>query len=292
MIGFAFLGALSVAAFVFEIISAFQYGIFRHSRLDGAYQDVNKIQQRRSTWDAILIAIFPKRFDAEHAKNMLDVVGLIRRAGYPYDTPGEFYAAAIRDFTKYLLIGGLMAGALVINDMLVAAPLFAAFYIYLGLRRPYTRLEKMAKARAETMRNNMLIALSVLESLLSAGVGVQDALRRTASVGGTFSNLLGLLVAQIEIKDIEEAVEVVQAHLPDPSDVDATLFLTDILDFFQRSRPILASVTALRESVHRTVLEITETRAALVRRRSGLFGVTAVVGLVLSIVMPFLGSVF
>jgi hypothetical protein len=39
-------------------------------------------------------------------------------------------------------------------------------------------------------------------------------------------------------------------------------------------------------------LEITETRAALVRQRSGLFGVTAVVGLVLSMVMPFLGSTF
>ena len=175
MTGFAFLGALSVAAFVFEIISAFQYGIFRHSRLDGAFQDANKIPQRRSTWDAVLIAIFPKRFDPEHAKNMLDVVGLIRRAGYPYDTPGEFYAIAIREFSKYLLVGGLMAGALATNGMLIAAPLFAAFYIYLGLRRPYTRLEKMAKARAETMRNNMLIALSVLESLLSSGVGVQDA---------------------------------------------------------------------------------------------------------------------
>ena len=142
MTGFAFLGALSVAAFVFEIISAFQYGIFRHSRLDGAYQDVNKIPQRRSTWDAVLIAIFPKRFDPEHAKNMLDVVGLIRRAGYPYDTPGEFYAGAIREFSKYLLVGGLMAGALAMNGMVVAAPLVAAFYIYLGLRRPYTRLEK------------------------------------------------------------------------------------------------------------------------------------------------------
>ena len=132
MTGFAFLGALSVATFVFEILSAFQYGIFRHSRLDGAFQDANKIPQRRSTWDAALIAIFPKRFDPEQAKNKLDVVGLIRRAGYPYDTPGEFYAVAIREFSKYLLVGGLMAGALATNGMLVAAPLFAAFYIYLG----------------------------------------------------------------------------------------------------------------------------------------------------------------
>jgi hypothetical protein len=288
----AFLGALSVATFTFELISALQYGFFRHSRLDGAYQNHAQQPIRRSTWEAILIALFPKRFDPDHARDLLDVVALIRRAGYPYSTPGEFYAAAIREFSKYLVIGGLMAGSLAMNGMLVAAPLFAAFYIYLGLRRPYTRLKKMAKARAETMRNNMLIALSVLESLLSSGVGVQDALRRTAAVGGTFSNLLGLLVAQMEIKDIESAIEVVQAHLPDPGDTDATLFLADILDFFQRSRPILSSVTALRESVHRSVLELTEERAALVRQRSGLFGVTAVIGLVLSMVMPFLGNTF
>ena len=290
MTALAFLGALSVATFSFELISALQYGFFRHSRLDGAYQ--NQTVKRRSTWEAILIALFPKRFDPNEAKDMLDVVALIRRAGYPYNTPGEFYAAAIREFSKYLIVGGLMAGSLAMNGMLFAAPLFAAFYIYLGLRRPYTRLKKMAKARAETMRNNMLIALSVLESLLSSGVGVQDALRRTAAVGGTFSNLLGLLVAQMEIKDIENAVEVVMAHLPDPSDTDATLFFTDILDFFQRSRPILTGVTALRESVHRTILELTEQRAALVRQRSGLFGVTAVIGLVLSMVMPFISNTF
>ncbi len=292
MTALAFLGALSVATFSFELIAALQYGFFRHSRLDGAYQNQSQSPTRRSTWEAILITLFPKRFDPNEAKDMLDVVALIRRAGYPYNTPGEFYAAAIREFSKYLIVGGLMAGSLAMNGMLFAAPLFAAFYIYLGLRRPYTRLKKMAKARAETMRNNMLIALSVLESLLSSGVGVQDALRRTAAVGGTFSNLLGLLVAQMEIKDIESSIEVVQAHLPDPSDTDATLFLADILDFFQRSRPILASVTALRESVHRTVLELTEQRAALVRQRSGLFGITAVIGLVLSMVMPFISNTF
>ena len=292
MTALAFLGALSVATFSFELISALQYGFFRHNRLDGAYQNQSQSVKRRSTWEAILIALFPKRFDPNEARDMLDVIALIRRAGYPYNTPGEFYAAAIREFSKYLIVGGLMAGALAMNGMLFAAPLFAAFYIYLGLRRPYTRLKKMAKVRAETMRNNMLIALSVLESLLSSGVGVQDALRRTAAVGGTFSNLLGLLVAQMEIKDIENAVEVVMAHLPDPGDTDATLFFADILDFFQRSRPILSSVTALRESVHRTVLELTEQRAALVRQRSGLFGVTAVIGLVLSMVMPFISNTF
>ena len=37
-------------------------------------------------------------------------------------------------------------------------------------------------------------------------------------------------------------------------------------------------------------VELTEARAALVRQRSGLFGVLAVLGLVLAIILPFMGS--
>ena len=58
---------------------------------------------RCSTWEAILIALFPKHFDSDQAKDMLGVVALIRRAGYPYNIPGEFYVAAISklwDFDK------------------------------------------------------------------------------------------------------------------------------------------------------------------------------------------------
>src|SRR5690606_23497429 len=111
------------------------------------------------------------------AKNMADVISLLRRAGYPYDTPGEFYAAAIRDFSVYLAVGGMLAGALAATGMLAFAPVIAMIFILLGLRRPYVRLKMLAKKRAEGLRSNMLIGLSVLSSLLSSGVGVQEALR-------------------------------------------------------------------------------------------------------------------
>jgi 3-oxoacyl-(acyl-carrier-protein) synthase len=65
-----------------------------------------------TTWEALLVAILPGRFDPNQAKNMADVISLLRRAGYPYDTPGDFYAAAIRDFSVFLAVGGLLAGAL------------------------------------------------------------------------------------------------------------------------------------------------------------------------------------
>ncbi len=72
--------------------------------------------------------------------------------------------------------------------------------------------------------------------------------------------------------------------------IKSRLFLRDIYDFIANNCPVLSSVQGLQESVHRTVVEATEARAALVRQRAGLFGVLAVVGLVLAILAPFMGA--
>jgi hypothetical protein len=287
---FAFLGALSLSVLAFELMNVFQsaFSVFGANRLMNFTN--TKPAARRSTWAALLVAILPGRFDPDQAKNITDVISLLRRAGYPYDTPGEFYAVAIRDFSIFLTVGGLLAGALAAVNVLAAAPVIAVIFILLGLRRPYVRMKTLAKKRAEALRNNMLIGLSVLGSLLSSGVGVQEALRRTSTVGGPFCNLLGLLVARMEVEDFTKAVEVTRAHLPDPADVEANLFLRDIYDFFANNRPVLSSVQGLQESVHRSVVESTEARAALVRQRAGLFGVMAVLGLVLAIIAPFMGA--
>ncbi|WKZ45910.1 MAG: hypothetical protein QY302_08955 [Anaerolineales bacterium] len=287
---FAFLGALSLSVLAFELLSVFQtaFGTFGSNRLMNTHT-LNSAK-RRSTWEALLVAILPGRFDPTQAKNTGDVISLLRRAGYPYDTPGEFYAVAIRDFSIFLTVGGLLAGALAAMNLMMVAPVIALIFIFLGLRRPYVRLKTLAKKRAESLRNNMLIGLSVLSSLLSSGVGVQEALRRASTVGGPFCNLLGLLVARMEVEDFTKAIEVTRAHLPDPADVEANLFLRDIYDFFANNRPVLSSVQGLQESVHRSVVEATEARAALVRQRAGLFGVMAVLGLVLAILAPFMGA--
>jgi len=287
---FAFLGALSLSVLIFELMSVFQpaFNTFGSNRLINLH--TSDSAKRRSTWEALLVAILPGRFDPNQAKNTADVISLLRRAGYPYDTPGEFYAVAIRDFSIFLTVGGLLAGALAAMNAIMVAPVIALIFIFLGLRRPYARIRTLAKKRAESLRNNMLIGLSVLSSLLSSGVGVQEALRRASTVGGPFCNLLGLLVARMEMEDFTKAIEVTRAHLPDPADVEAGLFLRDIYDFFANNRPILSSVQGLQESIHRSVVEATEARAALVRQRAGLFGVMAVLGLVLAILAPFMGA--
>jgi Flp pilus assembly protein TadB len=292
-----FIAAIAVAALVFEIMTALTESAMGRGRL-ADFRTAAGIEiassRRRSSLDAILLAMWPERFDPSTAKNMLDVVDMLRRAGYPYETPGEFYAAAIRDFIVYLVVGAGLAAVLVIFDMGFAGPILAAIFIFLGLRRPYARLKMLAKRRAEGIVSNMLIGLSVMETLIVSGVTMEPALRAVGSLGGPFCNLMALLLAQRSIKNASEAIEVVRQHLPDPGNMEVQLFLNDIeREFTQEGSGRLGdSVRALRQSLHRTVVETTETRAALVRQRAGLFGVLAVLGLVLTIVLPYMGIAF
>ena len=166
---FAFLGALRLSILAFELMTVLQgaFSTFGNSRLINMQS--SSTSKRRSTWEALLVAVLPGRFDPNQAKNSADVISLLRRAGYPYDTPGEFYAVAIRDFSLFLAVGGLLAGALAAMNVMMVAPVIAMIFITLGLRRPYVRMKTLARKRAESLRNNMLIGLSVLSSLLSSG---------------------------------------------------------------------------------------------------------------------------
>ena len=293
---FIFVAALFFAVATHELIGMFQVLISgRRTKVihfavveDGINLPA---QRQRTTIEAILLAVLPNRFDPNVAKTT-DIMDLLRRSGYYYANPGEFFAAAIRDFSQYLLIGAGLAVALVILDMPIAAIPILTIYIFLGLRRPYTRLKKIARKREDAMKNNMLLGLSVLESLLSVSTSAQQAFTQTAQIGGPFCNLLALLSAQISKLPPEDAVAVVKAHLPNPRDVEANLFLNDVLAYFKESRRILSGVSALRHSVHRLVLDATEERAALVRQRANLFGIFSIVGLLFALILPYMGLSF
>src|SRR5271157_1667175 len=295
-----FVGAVAAAILIFDLMSALTQSalVGGQDRLSyGPSNDVDRTLaiRKRSALDAVLIAVWPERFDPDRATSIPDVVDLLRRAGYPYETPGEFYAAAVRDFAMFLIVGAALAAVMTIFDMGLVGPIIAAMFIFLGLRRPYSRLKMLTKKRAEGMVSNMLIGLTVLETLVTNQVGVEEALRAVGKLGGPFCNLMALLVAQKTIReDPEQAIHVVQQHLPDPNNMEMQLFLGDIRAEFtsQGSGNLSQSIRTLRESVHRTMVENTESRAALVRQRAGLFGVLAVLGLVLTIVLPYMGVAF
>ena len=295
MTGVIFLGSLAAAVAVFEVLDGWIAGRHRPGRLQGVAagpEETGSPTRRASAWTAILILLLPGRFAPGKPGGGRDVVELLRRGGYPYATTGEFYAAAIRTFSIFLLVAGAAAGAIMAAGAgLWTAVGAAGIFVVLGLRWPYARLRSAVRRRAAAFKNSMLAGLALLNALLSAGVSVQESLRRCAGIGGPFPNLLGLLVAQMEVAPFNRAVEVVEGHLPDPRDVEAGLFLRAVRDFYNHNRPLLPSVQGLQAAVHREMVEATEARAALVRQRSGLFGVLAVLGLVITIIAPF-ASVF
>ena len=296
MTGIIFLGALAAAVAVFELCDGLLLANqSRPGRLQGLAagpDDPEYPARRTSAWTAVLVLLLPARFGPGKPGGGRDVVDLLRRAGYPYATTGEFYAAAIRIFSVFLLLAGVSAGVVMAAGAgLWTAVGAAGILILLGLRWPHARLRGAVRRRAAAFKNSTLTGLALLNALLSAGVSVQESLRRCAGIGGPFPNLLGLLVAQMEVAPFNRAVEVVEGHLPDPRDVEAGLFLRAVRDFYNHNRPLLPSVQGLQAAVHREMVEATEARAALVRQRSGLFGVLAVLGLVITIIAPF-ASVF
>jgi len=111
------------------------------------------------------------------------VIDLLRRAGYPYATPGEFYASAIRFFTVYLVAGAITAGILAVLGLGVAAPFLAAGFIYMGLTRPYANLRTLAKKRAEACA---IICWLAWRTRIAPGcrAGVQESMRAASLIGG------------------------------------------------------------------------------------------------------------
>jgi len=159
---FAFLGALSLSVLAFELMTVLQgaFSTFGSNRLVNL--QTSSANKRRSTWEALLVAVLPGRFDPGQAKNAADVISLLRRAGYPYDTPGEFHAVAIRDFSLFLAVGGLLAGALAAMNVIAVAPVIAMIFITLGLRRPYVRIKALARKRAESLDRVVRVEFAVV----------------------------------------------------------------------------------------------------------------------------------
>jgi hypothetical protein len=85
----AFIGALALAILVLEVGTMLQGSVIGRGRLDGASSGQVSVKPRRSTWEALLVAVLPRRFDPNLAgTSKTNVIDLLRRAGYPYDTPG------------------------------------------------------------------------------------------------------------------------------------------------------------------------------------------------------------
>ncbi len=244
-------------------------------------------EARYPTWLLLFGILFPKYFDKKEILSRHNIVDLIRRSGYyPYATPGEYYAALLSSFSMGILVASAGSGLLALVGAAPLAVPFAMLVLFWAYRRPRTRIREAIRKRTLFMRQNMLLGLSQLSVYLESGVGVQEALRRTSLLGGPFCNLLAFLVARMEVEDIRTALQRVRQHVPDPSDTNMRLFLNDLEGYFLRQRPLAPAIRALRDAVRRDIRNLTLERAATVKRRAVIYGVFAIIGLLISGVAP------
>jgi Flp pilus assembly protein TadB len=294
----AFVGAVAIGIFVFEILNLVLGRRGRDTRneaqirLDSmpASEDQEAKVYKRNTLESLVVALWPSRFDPNRARDRDSVESLLRRSGYYYKTVGEFYAAALRDFVMFLVLGVVFIFLMSLMNFTLVGVIMAAALIYNGLRWPYGRLRSVAKQRADALQNNMLVGLSVMEAVTSAGKDISQATKVAAGVGGPFCAILGYYNFMVTKggNKVDTALDAAKTFLPDPNNLDAVLFLDTLKDIATGEQARLVQVIrAHRLETHRKILNAAEARASQVRSMSVLYGFLAAVGMILTLVLPY-----
>jgi len=296
---FAFIFAVAMSVLVMEIFSPLIFGEKRseaQERTDDVkVKDDSNTETKiykHNTLEALVLVFWPSRFDPNRASDRETVDGLLRRSGYYYSTVGEFYAAALRDFVLFLVVGVVMAGLMAMMKMAPLGLLMAALLIYNGLRWPYGRLKNIAKQRAEAVQNNMLIAMTIMESLSAVGKTAQEGAQCAAQLGGPFCAVLNSYLASLAMKpeDPDEAMEKAKSYLPDINNLDAVLFLDAIKDSEKARGRFLDIVHAARIEAQRKILNGSAARASSIQQKAVLYGFMSAVGMVATLVLPYVFS--
>lgn len=291
----AFIGAAALALGVHELMERIR-GRRGPARIPSPDPSPTPPEMGRlPAYAAPLVVLWPSRFHPERARGRERVLDRLRRAGYPYPTVGAYYAAAVLGFARSMMVAAIVAAAMVISGLDPLMSLIpTALLAVAALRRPEARLRQRIRERARAFRANAVVGLSALHAFLESGLGPAEAMRRVGeAIGGPFCNWLGFLAARMEVEDLNRALERAADHLPDPNDVEMALFLQALRDHFEHGMPLAPAVAELREELRRDIADETAARAALIRRRAGLAGFLANVGLALAFILPVMtGGLF
>ena len=123
---------------------------------------------------------------------------------------------------------------------------------------------------------------------------LRDKVAVIAGAGDNMGRAVPLLFAQEGARQVlvsrnEAALQETAADLPDPQDPLARSFFRALELHLGRGHRLGEPLDALIRALTRELVERTEARAALCRRQAGLYGVAAVVGMVIAIVLPAVG---
>ena len=118
-----------------------------------------------------------RAFDREKG----DLAGLLRKSGYIYETPEEYYARRIYSSVLIAIVAGLL-GYILDLGYLVTAGLVTGGLLY-GFAAPARAIQKAIRTRRERIQDEMGFGLEQLVNLLNTGTSLSDALSQMRDFG-------------------------------------------------------------------------------------------------------------
>ncbi len=204
---------------IFLIIAAFAIPSVMGNRLieeDGGMR-IGSMAEARVL--SAMAADMGRAFDREKG----DLGDLLRKSGFLYETPEEYYARRIYSSVLYAILAGVLGYFLGLG-YLVSAGLVTGGLLY-GFAAPARAIQKAIKTRRERIQDEMGFGLEQLVNLLNTGTSLSDALSQMRDFG-----LFGMICDTVSSgmqtsKPIDKIVDDVLDSVPAPGQLKEFLGL-------------------------------------------------------------------
>lgn len=182
-------------------------------------------------------------------KRKEDVENRLRRAGYPYQTAGDYYGTRlVNGFMGFVV--GLIVIVLLRSPALVVIPIGLAI---LGAINPDQVISDALKKRQEMIYTEMAFTLDRLATLNESGLSLLAAMQELCRrPGGLFITELRISLGKIGVgKMPREAMDEMLSRMPDMD--EAHTFVEKALLGIEQARPVAAALRAMGHRMQRKV---------------------------------------
>lgn len=155
----------------------------------------------------------------QSANRKQELMDRLRRAGFPYETAGDYYASRLVNGLMGFLLGIIIVAITGSTAFLFLAILFAI----LGVTQPDQKIDQAIKDRTRMIYTEMAFTLDRIATLAESGMDVITAMEALSkSPGGLFIAELRMLMTDLGVgKRSREALEAMRARLPQVDEMDA-----------------------------------------------------------------------
>ena len=179
-----------------------------------------------------------------------DVEDRLRRAGYPFQTAGDYYGTKLVNGFLGFVVGLVVIIVVFRSPALIFIPIAMAV---LGVVSPDQQISEALKKRQELLFAEMAFTLDRLATLNEAGLSLLAALKELCGRPG------GLLITELRIsldkvgvgKTPREAMEEMLGRLPDMD--EAHTFFEKAMLGIEQARPVASALRAMGHRMQRKV---------------------------------------